>query len=135
MTPGARTPVDVARDLAVDLRSNGASSLTSFVAGPVVVLDLDAGTLSTVCDAAAIAAANTWGQSFADPSRPHPSCRPGASFTCTQFSSQQMLIVELADPDAWRIVSVIVGSFRNGRHALHSKMSQMRSLIATASCP
>ena len=132
-----RTPEQIAQGLAVELRSNGIMAMPSFVAGPAVVLDIDAGSLGVLCDAAAANAAQVWGQMFADPSRASPRCRrsPSDSYTCSQFGGQKILIVELADPDAWRIVSVIVGNMGSGRSTMSTKMSQMRSLINTATCP
>lgn len=137
--PAAMRPEQIAAALATDLRANGANLMPSYVAGPAVVLDLDAGTLSVVCDAAAVAAAQTWGQMFADSARPRPHCRTNSTgysgFACSQWASQQILIVDFADPDQWRIVSVIVGNFRAGRATMNAKIGQMRSLIATATCP
>lgn len=130
-----RTPAQIAQQLAKDLRASGAQLLTSYIAGPVVVLDLDAGSLTVECDAAAVAGAQAWGQMLADGSRPTPTCRGVATFSCTQFSPQQVLIVELADPDQWRIVSVIVGNLRNGRMTMGPKIGQMRALLASAACP
>ena len=130
-----RTPEQIARQLSDELRANGGPLLASFVAGPVVVLDIDAGTLTTECDAAAITGAHTWGAMLKDPARPFPHCRGLASFTCSQYATQQILLIELADPDQWRIVSVIVGNMRTGRTMMSSKIAQMRSQIATAACP
>jgi len=130
-----RTPDQLAQQLSAELRSNGGQLMPSYVAGPVVVLDLDAGTLSVACDAAAVNGAQAWGMMFSDPARPSPHCRGSQSFTCSQFATQQILIVEFADPDQWRIVSVIVGNFRTGRSTMNSKIGQLRSQIATAACP
>lgn len=130
-----RTPEQIAQQLATDLRASGPQLLASFIAGPIVVLDLDAGTLTTECDAAAAAGAQVWGSMLSDPARPRAHCRGGSSFTCSQFATQQILIIELADPDQWRITSVIVGNFRTGRTTMSSKMGQMRSQIANATCP
>ena len=109
--------------------------LASYVAGPVVVLDLDTGTLTVECDSAAASLASNWGLLLTDPKRPTPYCRGSQSYTCSQFASPEILIVELADPDNWRIVSVIVGNFRTARSTLNTKMSQMRSMISAATCP
>lgn len=130
-----RSPSQIAGDLARELRSSGTLSMQSFIAGPIVVLDLDSGSVSTLCDLAAVAGAQTWGAMFADPARSAPHCRASTSYTCTQFSHQSMLIVELAEPDAWRIVSVIVGNYRAQRATLHSQMSQLRAQVSTATCP
>ncbi len=128
--------MDIARDLADEMRRSGIPTLSSFVAGPIVVLDLDAGTISTVCGAAAHVQAQTWGRMLSDQARHPPTCRPStASYTCSQFAASQILIIELADPDHWQIVSVIVGNYRTGRAALSGKMSQMHAQVATATCP
>jgi hypothetical protein len=130
-----RTPDQIARELAATLRTTGTQVMTTYVSGPMVVLDLDAGTLTTECDSAAATAALSYGVLFEDPKRPAPHCRGTDKVTCSQFASQQTLIVEFADPDAWRIVSVIVGNFRTGRTTMSQKMGQMRQQIASAACP
>lgn len=130
-----RPPDQIARELASTLRASGSQVMTTYVAGPMVVLDLDAGTLTTECDSAATTAALSYGVLFEDPTRPTPHCRATDKFTCSQFASQQTLIVEFADPDSWRIVSVIVGNFRTGRTTMSQKMGLMRQQIATAACP
>jgi hypothetical protein len=130
-----RSPEEVGRQLAGELRANGDQILASYVAGPVVVLDLDTGNLTVECDAAAATLATGWGMLLTDPKRPAPYCRGSQAFTCAQFSSPQVLIVELADPDNWRIVSVIVGNFRSARSTYNTKLSQMRTMVSTATCP
>ncbi len=130
-----RTTEQIAHQLAVELHTSGATLLPSYVAGPIVVLDLDTGALTTECGSAASTGAQTWGAMLNGPARPLAHCRGGQTITCHQFSMPQILIVEFADPDQWRIVSVIVGNFRTGRTAMSSKMSQMRSQIANAACP
>lgn len=131
----AQSPVEIGQQLAIELRANGGQLMPSYVAGPIVVLDLDKGSLTVECDATAINAANAWGLMFVDPARPRPHCRGTGSYTCTQFATQQVLMVEFEDPDAWRIVSVIVGNFRSGRSTMSAKIGQMRAQIATAACP
>jgi hypothetical protein len=131
----ARSPYEIAQLLATDLRASATQLLPSYVAGPVVVLDLDAAALTTECDAAAVTGAQQWGAMLSDPARPRAHCRGGQSFTCSQFASNQILIIELADPDQWRIVSVIIGNFRTGRTTMNAKMGLMRSQIANATCP
>jgi len=130
-----RTQQDIAASLAQQLRA-GAPPLAAFVAGPIVVLDLDANTLTTVCDAAAIAGAQQWGALLAAPGRTAPFCRPtGQGYLCTQLTPQSLVVLELADPDQWRIVSVVVGNLRTGRAAMTSRSGQFRNQIATATCP
>ena len=109
--------------------------MTTYVSGPMVVLDLDTGTLTTECDGAAVNAALGYGLLFEDPKRPAPHCRGTDRYTCSQFVPQQTLIIEFADPDAWRIVSVVVGNFRTGRTTMSQKMGQMRQQVAAAACP
>lgn len=130
-----RTPVEIGRQLAADLRANGDQLLPTYVAGPLVVLDLDAGTLTVECDSAAATLAANWGLDLSDPKRTPPYCRGGQSYTCTQFAMQQILMLELAEPDNWRLVSAVVGNYRNGRSTMASKISQMRAMISTAACP
>lgn len=129
-----RTREEIAKDLQATVRTN-AQVLQSYVAGPIVVLDLDAGTLTTECDASALNGAQQWGQLLADPKRPTPHCRGAHAYTCTQFATQQILIVEFDEPDQWRIVSVIVGNYRNGRATMNAKIGQMRAQIGSAACP
>jgi hypothetical protein len=131
----SRDPIIVARELAAQLRSN-AQVAQAFVAGPIVVLDLDTASLTTECDVAAWASAQRFGQLLADPARPAVHCRPTTEhFTCSQFGGGSMLIMELADPARWRIISVIAGNYTTGRHALSMKLSQLRAQIDAAACP
>src|SRR5688500_9904072 len=44
-SPTTRAPIDLARELAAQLRAGGTHLLPSFVAGPIVTLDLDSGAL------------------------------------------------------------------------------------------
>jgi hypothetical protein len=131
----SRDPLVVARELAVQLRSSPQVA-QALVAGPIVVLDLDAASLTTECDSAAWASAQRFGQLLSDPTRPPVHCRPTTErYTCSQFGGGSMLIMELSDPDQWRIVSVIVGNYTTGRHALSMKLSQLRAQIDGAACP
>jgi hypothetical protein len=129
-------PIAVARELATQLRANGTQLVPAFVAGPIVVLDLDAGSLTTECDSAAWASAQRFGQLLSDPARPVVHCRPTTErYTCSQFGGGSMLIMEVADPDQWRIVSAIVGNYTTGRQTLSMKLSQLRAQIDAAACP
>lgn len=126
---------DVARELADQLRLHGDALMPGYVAGPIVVLDIDAGTVMTLCDQTAIASAQRWGQMLTDRARAAPACRGTSSQVCTQMSPTEILMIDLVDPDAWRIVSVIVGNHRKNRAALHANLATLRGHLATATCP
>jgi hypothetical protein len=137
--PGPPTPQQAATSLAQRLRSTGASDLPTYVWGPVVVLDLDTGTVSVLCGNLALQAARDWGTKLADPARPKPTCmaaRPGQlELTCVQIgSAHDVVYVTLDDPDQPHLSSAIVGAWQSSSR-LGSLIGQLKAQTPTASCP
>ncbi len=122
--------------MATNLRASGAADLPTYVAGPLVVLDVDTGAIDVHCGVAATQVAQGLGAKLADPSRTEPHCRPsGASFTCAQFGrAKDFVIIDLEDPDQPHLTSAIIGSWPPTRR-LGSQMSQLKAQVATATCP
>lgn len=116
--------------------------LADLLDGPVVALDLDTGTIETLCGTAATTAAQSWGQLLADSNRRPAGCQHGLDghFGCVQRGvfSDPLLMLELVYlEDGWHLLSVIVGSLPNRTqyYASRVKMDEVRARVETASCP
>jgi hypothetical protein len=74
-------------DLVAALRDHGPAVVASWIAGPIVLADLDAGTVVTLCGVDAQDAARRWGQQLADSTLPAPGCvarEAERGFVCAQ---------------------------------------------------
>lgn len=107
------------------------------VAGPVVVLDMDSATFTTLCGKAAIDAAHDWGAKLADPRRTVPICIDGTSsngnavLVCTQVDAAGIVGVVLAPSDDPRLTGALFGQ---GVHN-YKLVRDLNDRIANASCP
>jgi len=129
--------------LAAQLRVSGARDLMAWVADPLVVLDLDAGTFATVCGSAAQLAAWSFGARLADPARPVPRCEihvPTQRRTCWQVEPgpitttpfDELLVVQLGTTASPRLVSAVTGHISSRNLAL---VDQLEQYAANAACP
>jgi hypothetical protein len=129
--------------LAAQLRVSGARDLTAWVVDPLVVLDVDAGTFSTVCGSAAQLAAWSFGARLADPARPEPRCAihvPTQRRTCWQMEPppitttphDEVLIVELGTTASPRLVTAVTGHISSRNMGL---ANQLDRYAASATCP
>jgi hypothetical protein len=141
--PPQLTAADQAAQLAAELRQQGPTALPGYLAGPVVVLDIDTGTISTLCDTAATAEAQNWGQLLVDPHRPELHCNPGATgatgltVSCWQTDYRGPLIaVDLENQNGWRVISVMIGTLSHASTStFRGAHQQFQAQIKTASCP
>jgi hypothetical protein len=124
--------------LANNLRGNGPAALRTMVVGPVVLLDMKTGVITTLCGNAAAAATQDWGLKLADASRRSPSCFAGTSappqVVCSQNEGSDLLHLEFDRPDQPRLMGVMVGSPPAGQ-SLAALFHQFTDQMATASCP
>jgi hypothetical protein len=117
------------------LRTAGSIDLTSLITGPVVVLDLDAASLTTLCGNAAGLAARDWAADLADPKRMVAKCMVASDakgFACIQVRPDVLGVV-FEGIEHPHLVGAYVGT-------VHSKLTQVlvnqfRTLLATATCP
>lgn len=125
-------------ELATRLRATGPTDLPSFLSGPVVLLDLNQGTITTLCGNTAQEAAHGWGLKFADPMRPRPECRRADSvqhgIRCDQTTVTDIIELELEDLEPPRLTNVIVGS-QDADTRLGLFFRQFRTQIRQARCP
>ena len=114
----------------------GSVDLPSSATGPVILLDLDAQQLITLCGGAALAAAHDWGVDLADPKRMAARCMDGQDaehFGCVQVRPD-VLGVYFQTPGAPRLVGAMLGTI-GGNKLTQTLANQFRTLMATASCP
>lgn len=128
-------PGVIAMQMSRQLRENGPQLVLSMIRGPVVVFDIDAQEIKTLCGKAAERAAQSWGQLLIDESRADPMCLAGTNdeFTCVQVSPPDVLLIEVENPARWQIRSVTLG---NGTSTVfRGKLEEVRTAVASATCP
>jgi hypothetical protein len=117
--PTPHPPAAYAQTLVPDLSkklSTDESELIRSISGPLVYLDLDAGTLSVLCGEAAVPPVRAIAGELADRKRAAPFCRLGAAFNSCGISCQQaapgqrMISLEFDDTDPPRLSDIIVGA-------------------------
>jgi hypothetical protein len=128
--------------LATLLRADGPLILPKLVAGPVVALDVGAGTFTTLCGRDAARASHDWGMKLADMTLPAPRCsffiRGGTpmrveSEGCWQFTAHEGMFLVFEGHDADRLIAVIDGWVPpEPDQALGRELAKR---IATATCP
>jgi hypothetical protein len=105
--------------------------LTKRIHGPVVVLDIDLQTVTTLCGEAALVEARAWGVDLVDPRVPAATCLPSPhanELTCVQVRPDVRGLV--FDRDG-RLVGAYVGT-----QPLTLFLAELlRTRIAAATCP
>lgn len=110
------------------------------VHGPVVVLDLDAGSLATLCGEAARKAAREWSDALADPAEKRVICTWGAVYTPCGIScaigfmpGETNIEVEIEDTEPPRLHTVRRGLVEaGGRFGLFVRA--YKAQLARAAC-
>jgi hypothetical protein len=121
-------PVLLARSLRTDPR-RALSDL-----GPIVAVDLDQGTLDTLCDEAALRAQEAWHALLTDPDRPAPTCRLSATaMTCDQRGASPLLIVNFTTTVPVHPVTVVHGM--PGARAASLSVIKLKTALQNARCP
>lgn len=133
LRPGPRDtdlldPILLARSLRTDPR-RALSDL-----GPIVSVDLDRGTLDTLCDEAALLAQEEWHRLFTDPDRPAPTCRlSSTTMTCDQRGATPFLIVNFTTTVPVHPITVMHGI--PGAGAAGLSVMKLKAAIQNARCP
>jgi hypothetical protein len=123
--------------LATKLHAVGSTVLASLVTGPVVVLDLKAGSFTTLCGPAAAQAAGAWANKLQDPRRGAPTCYVAPNRRCQQVDTPDLLVIELGDGPTPRVLGVVVGPrFDDPAFKANIRLTnQLGVRIAGARCP
>jgi hypothetical protein len=131
-------PFELLPDLSAGLRS-GDIRLTSLITGPIVVLDTDAGTITMLCGADAVAAAASWSAAFVDPALSAPICSGGGRLhpiDCDQFNDRYGVVIDVGLQDKHRLIGAIVSA--SGVPNLGAYFGQYKQALrfaASAQCP
>ncbi len=120
------------------LRQEGPVLLPNVVTGPVVVLDLDTGVVSTLCGDAARTAARDWGTKLADPERPLASCKAGKDappvVACSQHTGGGDVIhLEFFTGKPFHLTIAMIGHMRTA--GLSTMIRQATDQLTVATCP
>ena len=116
--------------------------LAAAISGPIVVLDVNASTVRTLCGNDALAAVREWQASFDDASRPGPSCtrsgNQGEKLTCFQIDHDGMrLELDLLNPHTPHLVDAIVEQTCSSRSRARRVflMNRLIQQVDSATCP
>ncbi len=127
------------RNFAETLRLEGPTEIARLVGGPVVVLDIDTGTITTLCGPNAAHVAHDLGVELADRTRRFPICSSTQGFVtdvlCTQSGPAQHIVM-LAFDNVYQpqLRAVIVGNTRNSQN-LATYHQSFQAALAAPTCP
>lgn len=141
--PEARLRVDrksrVDEDLTAEVRWDAPNVLASLVTGPLVVLDLDKSTFTTLCGPAAVKEARVIGSKLVDPKREKATCLEAPTThrrRCVQVvstgSNHELVIVELGTRDEAMFVGTVIGTLTKANALMIDRLDEE---IAKAICP
>ncbi len=102
--------------------------------GPIVDVDLDRGTIDTLCDSAALRAQEELHVILADPTRQPPSCRvSGTTMTCYQLGAPPMVIINFTTAVPVHPITIMHGA--PGTHSATVSVMKLKTALQNARCP
>lgn len=102
--------------------------------GPIVYVDLDRGTIDTLCDDAALRAQEELHVVLADPARQPPSCRVSATtMSCYQLGEAPMVIVNFTT--AVPVHPIIIMHGAPGTHSATVSVIKLKDALQNGRCP
>lgn len=123
-----------------DLRGDASADVFAGMAGPVVVGDLDAGTVDTLCGDQVVKVVQQFAQLLTDPARPPLTCTltPNEMFACQQLEpaggARTWLFLLFANDGELDLKSAVRGTLSTMKAGMPIVM-QVRDRTRTATCP